>query len=260
MDISEVIDSRMQHRSDERNEKVPEMVDVERPTDSPAPIPTALVCLAVAAMVLGFAALVFVPAGRLDWTLGWIYLGLVVANLVITWICLVRWNPVLIERRMRFGKGTKSWDKVWAMLYAPVMIAVHAVAGLEARDGVSSLPEAAWLLGLAIFVPGSAILTWSMVVNPFFEKTVRIQTEHGHHVIDTGPYAFVRHPGYLGFASWMVSIPLLLASAWAFIPALLAVVGIVVRTALEDRTLYAELPGYAEYTTRVHFRLVPGIW
>jgi protein-S-isoprenylcysteine O-methyltransferase Ste14 len=99
-----------------------------------------------------------------------------------------------------------------------------------------------------------------MVVNPFFEKTVRIQTEHGHHVIDTGPYAFVRHPGYLGFAGWMVSIPLLLASAWAFIPALLAVVGIVVRTALEDRTLYAELPGYAEYTTRVHFRLVPGIW
>jgi protein-S-isoprenylcysteine O-methyltransferase Ste14 len=240
MDISEEIDSRMQHRSDE--------------------IPTALVCLAVAAMILVFAALVFVPAGRLDWTLGWIYLGLAVANLVITWICLVRWNPVLIERRMRFAKGTKSWDKVWAMLYAPVMIAVHAVAGLEARDGVSSLPEAAWLLGLAIFVPGSAILTWSMVVNPFFEKTVRIQTEHGHHVIDTGPYAFVRHPGYLGFAGWMVSIPLLLASAWAFIPALLAVVGIVVRTALEDRTLYAELPGYAEYTTRVHFRLVPGIW
>jgi hypothetical protein len=222
MDISKVIDSRMQHRSDERNEKVPEMVDVERPTDSPAPIPTALVCLAVAAMILVFAALVFVPAGRLDWTLGWIYLGLAVANLVSTWICLVRWNPVLIERRMRFGKGTKSWDKVWAMLYAPVMIAVHAVAGLEARDGVSSLPEAAWLLGLAIFVPGSAILTWSMVVNPFFEKTVRI--------------------------------------AWAFIPALLAVVGIVVRTALEDRTLYAELPGYAEYTTRVRFRLVPGIW
>jgi protein-S-isoprenylcysteine O-methyltransferase Ste14 len=240
MDISEEIDSRMQHRSDERNEKVPEMVDVERPTDSPAPIPTALVW---------------------NWTLGWIYLGLVVANLVITWICLVRWNPVLIERRMRFAKGTKSWDKVWAMLYAPVMIAVHAVAGLEARDGVSSLPEATWLLGLAIFAPGSAILTWSMVVNPFFEKTVRIQTEHGHHVIDTGPYAFVRHPGYLGFAGWMVSIPLLLASAWAFIPALLAVVGIVVRTALEDRTLYAELPpGYAEYTTRVHFRLVPGIW
>lgn len=250
----------MQYPSDPRNEKVPEMVDMERPTDSPAPIPTALVCLAVAAMVLVFAALVFVPAGRLDWTLGWIYLSLVVANLVTTWICLVRWNPVLIERRMRFGKGTKSWDKVWAMLYAPVVIALHAVAGLEARDGVSSLPEAAWLLGLGIFVPGSAILTWSMVVNPFFEKTVRIQTEHRHHVIDTGPYAFVRHPGYLGFAGWMVSIPLLLASAWAFIPALLAVVGIVVRTALEDRTLYAELPGYAAYTTRVHFRLVPGIW
>ena len=195
-----------------------------------------------------------------NWRPAWIYLGLVAANVVVTWICLARWNPVLIDRRMRFGKGTKSWDKVWAWLFAPVMIALHVLPGLEARDGVSSLPGDAWLLGVAIFVPGSALLTWSMVVNPFFEKTVRIQTEHGHHVIDTGPYAFVRHPGYLGFLGWIVSIPFLLASAWALIAAIVAVAGIVVRTALEDRTLRAELPGYAEYTARVRFRLVPGIW
>ena len=99
-----------------------------------------------------------------------------------------------------------------------------------------------------------------MVVNPFFEKTVRIQKERGHHVIDTGPYAVVRHPGYAGFVGWIISAPLLLASAWAFIPALLAVVGILVRTILEDRTLQAELPGYCEYAVRVRFRLVPGVW
>jgi protein-S-isoprenylcysteine O-methyltransferase Ste14 len=113
---------------------------------------------------------------------------------------------------------------------------------------------------LAIFVPGWALAIWSMVVNPFFEKTVRIQTDHGHRVIDTGPYAYVRHPGYVGFVGWILSTPLLLASAWAFVPALLAVVGLVIRTALEDRTLHAELPGYAEYAARVRFRLIPGVW
>ena len=99
-----------------------------------------------------------------------------------------------------------------------------------------------------------------MVVNPFFEKTVRIQTDHEHRVIETGPYAYVRHPGYVGFAGWMLSTPLLLASDWAFIPALLAVIGFVIRTAFEDRMLRAELKGYSEYATRVRFRLIPGVW
>lgn len=232
----------------------------ETRTDSPAPVSTARVGVAIAAMALVFATLLFVPAGRLDWMPGWVYVAIVVVNVGINVACLRRWNPELIERRMRFGKWTKSWDKVWAVLYAPVMIALYVVAGLDARDGVSSLPGAVWPIGLAIFVLGSAMLTWSMVVNPFFEKTVRIQTDRGHRVIDTGPYAYVRHPGYVGFAGWIVSTPLLLASAQAFFPALLAVVGIVVRTALEDRTLQAELSGYPEYAARVRFRLIPGVW
>ncbi len=216
--------------------------------------------LGVGAMLLFFAALLFFPAGRLDWTLGWIYLGIIFVSVCISWACLARWNPELIDRRMRIGKGTKTWDKIWAVLYAPVMVAVYVVAGLEARDGASSLPEAAWWLGLAIFVPGSAMLTWSMVVNPFFEKTVRIQKDRGHRVIDTGPYAYVRHPGYVGFFGWTLSIPFLLGSAQAIGPALLAVIGVVIRTALEDRTLQAELPGYPEYASRVRFRLIPGVW
>jgi protein-S-isoprenylcysteine O-methyltransferase Ste14 len=99
-----------------------------------------------------------------------------------------------------------------------------------------------------------------MVVNPFFEKTVRIQLEHGHQVVDTGPYAYVRHPGYTGFIAWIIATPLLLCSAWAFAPALLAIIGVVIRTALEDRTLHAELPGYPEYAARVRYRLAPGLW
>jgi protein-S-isoprenylcysteine O-methyltransferase Ste14 len=83
-----------------------------------------------------------------------------------------------------------------------------------------------------------------MIVNPFFEKTVRIQTEHEHRVIDTGPYAYVRHPGYVGFLAWILSTPLLLASVWSFLPALLAAASLVIRTVFEDRMLQAELDGY----------------
>ena len=230
------------------------MADVETRAGSQASIPTTLVRLAVAAVV------VFVLVRRLDWTLGWIYVGIFAATLAINVACLLRWNPVLLRRRGRLGKETKTWDIVWLVLFAPVVIAIYIVAGLEARDAPSSGPGAAWLLGLAIYVPGWALVIWSMVVNPFFEKAVRIQTDHGHRVIDRGPYAYLRHPGYVGLVGWMLSTPLLLASAWAFVPALLAVVCLVIRTALEDRTLHAELPGYAEYAARVHFRLIPGVW
>jgi len=220
----------------------------------------ALIGLALVCVVAALAAIVFALASRFSWTLGWIYVGLMVAVVAVNLACLLRWNPELIVQRMGIRKGTKTWDLVWTLLNAPVMIAVFVVPGLETRDAVSNAPGAAWLLGLALFVPGWALVIWSMVVNPFFEKTVRIQAERGHHVIDTGPYATVRHPGYVGFAAWMLSTPLMLASTWAFVPALLSITGFVIRTALEDRTLHKELSGYAEYASRVRFRLIPGVW
>jgi protein-S-isoprenylcysteine O-methyltransferase Ste14 len=224
--------------------------------------PNALAALYLGGLALVFGVLLFVPAGRLDWARGWVYVGLMTGYLSVNWACLARWNPELIARRMRFGQGTKTWDKVWSVLYAPVMMAIYVAAGLEARGGApdGSTDVADWLLGLAIFAPGAGILTWSMVVNPFFEKTVRIQTDRDHRVVDTGPYAFVRHPGYVGFLGLILSAPLLLGSAWAWGPTALSVAGLVARTALEDRTLQEELPGYAEYAARVRFRLVPGVW
>jgi len=213
-----------------------------------------------ATVTLVMAGLLFVLARFLGWTLGWIYLGLLGAGLMVNLVCLLRWNRELIGRRMRLGKGTKPWDIVWSVLIAPVMIAVFVVAWLESRERAPIPPDAAWVLGLLLFLPGWALITWSMAVNPFFEKTVRIQTDRSHRVIDGGPYATVRHPGYVGFAAWFLATPLLLGTHWAFVPAVLTVVGLVVRTALEDRTLRAELPGYAEYASRVRFRLVPGVW
>ncbi len=236
------------------------MADVETRTDSRALIPTAFIKLAVAAVVIVLAGLIFLMAPRLEWTLGWIYVGIVVATLAVNLACVLRWNSELIRRRARLGRGTKAWDAVLLLMFAPAVIAVYVVAVQDLRTGVSGAPGAAWLLGLALFVPGWALTIWSMVVNPFFEKTVRIQTDQGHHAIDTGPYAYVRHPGYVGFVAWMISTPPMLGSTSAFVPALLAVMLLVIRTALEDRMLRAELPGYAEYAARVRFRLVPRVW
>jgi protein-S-isoprenylcysteine O-methyltransferase Ste14 len=229
--------------------------------DRPGPPSRTRLALSSVAALGALGALLFIPAGRLDWVAGWLYFGIVVINVAINYVCLRRWNPELIERRIRLGDGTKTWDKVWAGLYAPVFLSIYAVAGLDtARYGWSAMSSGWWPVGLALFLLGTALLTWSMVVNPFFEKTVRIQTERGHRVIDTGPYRFVRHPGYLGFLGWIFSAPLLLGSWWAFIPSFLSGVGLLLRTALEDRTLRQELAGYAPYAQRVRFRLIPGLW
>ena len=229
--------------------------------NSAGPPSSALIALAFAGSLAVFGLVLFLPAGRLDWVGGWLYLAIVTLGGVINYVCIRRKNPELIEHRMRFGKGTKTWDKIWMVVFTPVFVSLLVVAGLDAgRFGWSDMPLMLWPLGLVLFVSGSALLTWSMVVNPFFEKTVRIQTERGHRVIDTGPYRTVRHPGYTGFLGWLLSAPLLLGSWWAFIPSVLSVIALVARTALEDRTLSRELPGYSEYAARVHFRLVPKVW
>ena len=217
--------------------------------------------LAVVSGVGTMAVVVFWPAGTLDWPAGWTYLGLVGAHFCLNLAYLSRVNPELIAHRLLFGAGTKRWDIVWLIVYSALFAAVYVVAGFDVvRYGWSSMPGWLWPVGLVIFLPGAWLLSWSMGVNPHFEKTVRIQTERGHRVVDTGPYAYVRHPGYVGFFGWMLAAPLLLGSWCALGPAVLASIAIVVRTALEDRTLRAELEGYEAYAARVRYRLVPGVW
>lgn len=217
--------------------------------------------IAVVAAVVFFAVVLFWPAGRLDWVAAWVYVGVVALNFLVNVVYLNRVNPELIEARTRMGKGTKRWDVIWGVVFGPMLLSIYVVAGLDAvRFEWSTMSPLFWPAGMTLFLPGAALFSWSMGVNPFFEKTVRIQSERGHRVIDTGPYAFVRHPGYVGFFGWCLSAPLLLGSWWAFVPAILSVVGLVVRTAMEDRTLRAELEGYEAYSKRVRYRLLPGVW
>ena len=99
-----------------------------------------------------------------------------------------------------------------------------------------------------------------MGANAFFSPLVRIQKERGHTVAAGGPYRVIRHPGYLGAMLFSISVPLMLASWWAVIPGLASVVLYIVRTSLEDQTLQDELSGYREFSERVKFRLIPGLW
>ncbi len=230
--------------------------------DTRASLRVALGALALAAVVVVLGVFICMRARQLGWTLGTIYCGLLVASGVFGAAWVLIWNPVVIARRMWPGPGVKAWDWVWTTLFMAnfVTLVVVAVQDLETRDADPGPPGIAWLIGLAVFVSGWWLLTWSMVANPFFEKQVRIQTNHGHYVIDSGPYAYIRHPGYVGFVAVLLATPLLLASAWTFLPSLIASALFVIRTALEDRMLQVELPGYREYAGRVRYRLIPGLW
>ena len=223
-----------------------------------------LISIAFIAGIGFFAVIIFWPAGTIDWLDGWLYLGIVTAYQLITTAYLMHVNPELIEYRLKLvgiRQGTKRWDKFWLMLFSPLFLAIYVIAGFDAvRFTWSSMSPWFWFPGLVLFIPTAALFSWSMGVNPFFEKTVRIQTERGHRVIDTGPYHIVRHPGYVGLFGWCLATPLCLGSWWAFIPAALSIFALVIRTALEDRTLRNELTGYEEYTSRVRFRLIPGVW
>ena len=216
--------------------------------------------VALVSVIVALGWFVYQRAPQSGWTLGKIYWGLLISHVVVCHAWVLFWNPVVIERRMLPGPGVKAWDWIWTVAFIGIFFAVIIVAVQDLKVRGPSPPGIAWLTGLAIFVPGWTLVTWAMSVNPFFEKQVRIQTNHGHHVIESGPYACVRHPGYVGFIAVLLATPLLLASISTLLPTSIAVVLFAIRTLLEDRMLQAELSGYREYASRVRYRLIPGIW
>jgi protein-S-isoprenylcysteine O-methyltransferase Ste14 len=217
--------------------------------------------LATIFLMLGLqGAILFGAAGRLDWIWAWIFLGLNLAVILINGFFL-RKNPETIVERGR-PKEFKTWDKVvgglWGVMY---YLAVPFVAGLDARFGWTRGLGPAWhIAGGVVFAAGMVLFSWAMITNAFFSTTARIQSDRGQTVCRSGPYRFVRHPGYIGAIWQSPGAAILLGSLWALIPAAAAAVCMIVRTALEDRMLQNELAGYKEYAREVRSRLVPGIW
>ena len=189
------------------------------------------------------------------------FVSLFLGTLVVTGLYLWCVNPEVVVARIRFHRGTKRWDRTLLCFLLPAVCAIPLVAALD--DGrFHWLPVPWWVrgIGYVLFLVGVGIFTWAEAVNKFFEPTVRIQTDRGHKVIDTGPYAIVRHPGYVGGMLFFVGTALCLGSVWALIPAGLASSLLALRTQWEDQTLQAELPGYKEYAQRFRYKLIPGVW
>lgn len=174
-----------------------------------------------------------------------------------------RRHPGLLAERQSLEKaqGAKRWDKLLAPLMGvSLSLPLFIVAGLDHRHGWSpTFPVWLSILGLVLVTIGYSLAVWALYENRFFSTFVRIQTDRGHVVCDSGPYAIVRHPGYLGNILALPGIALALGSVWTLIPAAIATLVALVRTMLEDRTLQEELPGYRDYTRRVRYRLIPGI-
>lgn len=200
---------------------------------------------------------------RWDWLEAWLYAGVAILGFAISRMLAARRHPDLIAERARMldHKDAESWDMVLAPLVALGAGLIPLVAGLDERFGWSpTFSPAVHVAALVLILGGYALGSYALIVNRYFSGVVRIQTEREHHVISTGPYRWMRHPGYASALVTYLATPLLLDAAWAFVPVLLLTAALVTRTLFEDRTLQAKLEGYRDYTQRVHYRLLPGIW
>jgi protein-S-isoprenylcysteine O-methyltransferase Ste14 len=210
---------------------------------------------------LSLLALIFLPAGSIRWSPGWTFLVVVLLAFGLSALVLVRVNPIIYRARSRLQPGTKGWDKALLAAIFPAIVAIVPIGALDAgRFHWSAVPH--WLVGLGYIalLAGIAGTCWAQAVNPFFEPGVRIQTERHQRAIDTGPYRVVRHPGYFSALLLFFGMALALESFWALAPAALASAVLGLRTSWEDRLLRAELAGYEDYSRRVRWRLVPGVW
>jgi protein-S-isoprenylcysteine O-methyltransferase Ste14 len=210
-------------------------------------------------IVMGVA--LFWSAGRINWWPAWAVIAVMLAWISATAVVILRVNPDLLAERLGPRRGAKPWDTAIMSILGITQLARYIVAGFDQRYGwTGGFPLAAQIAALIVCALGYALVVWATASNAFFSQIVRIQVERDHTVATGGPYRYVRHPAYLGAILYELAVPVLLASGWALIASGLNAVLLILRTALEDRTLRSELSGYVDYAGEVRYRLVPGIW
>jgi len=215
----------------------------------------------VISMVVLVAA-VRLLAGRWDVLMVWVILGIFASAMLVMWFAIFAKDPELVKERQESGPGAKRWDRILLRLYTLFLLATLVVALLDVGRFYWSDTVPLWLrmLGLLGYLASLGLISWAMAENRFFSEVVRIQEDRGHCVVATGPYRYVRHPGYSGMIIIWPGVALALGSWLAVLLSAAIVVLFILRTAWEDRDLQAELTGYAEYAQRVRYRLLPGVW
>jgi protein-S-isoprenylcysteine O-methyltransferase Ste14 len=212
--------------------------------------------------VAGLGALLFLSAGTLHWPAAWLYLVTTAVLGLAAGLWLAKVDPALLDERMKpmMQKGQPAADKKFMLVLGFAGLIWFVVLGFDRRWHWSDMPIAPQAFGYVLLLTSMALILWVARENSFAAPVVKVQAERGHRVIDTGPYAFVRHPMYSGAVLYFAGIALLLGSWWGLILSPVFFVLFSVRAGIEERALVDGLPGYADYLARVRYRLVPGLW
>lgn len=237
----------------------PKMPSTEAQSSLTAGIITRALQILVMFIAMGFE--LFLGSGRLNWDWAWIFLGISLLSVAVNAAFMLRNSPDTIVERGK-PKEVQGWDKlIGGILLIGQYFLVPLLAALDQRFAWTGVLPLGWhILGAVIYATGLGLTGWSMIVNAYFSTAARIQSDRGQQVCRSGPYAFIRHPGYIGFFFQVLSVPLLLGSLWALIFAFPATICLLIRTSLEDHLLRAELAGYEQYAQEVKYRLIPGLW
>jgi protein-S-isoprenylcysteine O-methyltransferase Ste14 len=224
---------------------------------------TPRVVLQVLLIVVAVPFLPLLISRRWGWWEAWVYAIICILGFAVSRALAARRHPDLLAERARMmqHEDAKPWDKLLAPLVGIGGGLVPLVAGLDALFGWSSAFGVPWkAVALVVILAGYALGAYALVENRFFSGVVRIQADRDHQVVSSGPYGWVRHPGYAGALLVYLVTPLWLDSQWAFVPAAIIAIVLAIRTNLEDRALQGDLAGYRDYAQRVGYRLMPGIW
>lgn len=208
-----------------------------------------------------FMALLFLPAGTLNWPEAWIFITLYFVIVLFFFLWMRIKDPGLYKERTSRNINTKPFDRVILAVYSAVLAGMMVLIGFDAvRFRWSHVPVLIKIAAFAGFIPVSFVFFAVISHNSFLSQTVRIQSERGHRVCTSGPYRIVRHPMYVAIIWFVFLVPLALGSYFGLIGSMLVAALFILRTALEDKTLQAELTGYKQYSEKVRYRLIPGIW
>ena len=207
-----------------------------------------------------FSVILFIAAGTFCWLRGWIWIFFTLFLESATLIVLARQAPDTLKHRGGRHADVKTFDQVFMVCWLVLALVSPVIAGLDKRNDWSSMSMAMIYWGVVPLALVWTLTTWAMVENEHFEQLVRIQKDRAHRVVTSGPYRLVRHPGYAGAILGTLCTPLILGTWWTFIPAGAIALLFIIRTALEDRTLWHELEGYEAYAEKTRYRLLPGIW
>jgi protein-S-isoprenylcysteine O-methyltransferase Ste14 len=204
-----------------------------------------------------FALVIVLPAWKWDYWQGWLYLLILYIPMFFVLYYLLKNDPALLQRRMRMREKESVQRRIIVLSLVYFLVA-FSLPGFDVRFGWSNVPAWVSLVADVLVFIGYMTFVWVLMVNSYLSRVVEV--EAGQKVVSSGPYAIVRHPMYAGISLMYVATPVALGSFWALIPAVFIVPLLVARLRNEEEVLLRDLPGYAEYTQKVKYRLLPGVW